>query len=193
MGTGKQMYLHLANLFRYPDQEYRHNLKAVGEAMAGEKYEENFKIFLSFAADCEFSELEELFTRTFDMNPPTCLEVGWHLYGEDYKRGEFLVKMRQALAQYNLAESVELPDHMSHCLKLLAYMEPEDAPVLAEGYLLPALKKILEGLKPENPFRGLLEGLERILLDLIGPGSGYIVRESQNGQSVSDLVPLRVD
>ena len=82
---------------------------------------------------------------------------------------------------------------MSHCLQLLAFMEPQEAPVLAEGYLLPALKKILKGLKPENPFRGLLEGLERLFVDLIGPGSGYISQESGIGQGVSQLVSLEVD
>jgi hypothetical protein len=82
---------------------------------------------------------------------------------------------------------------MSHCLQLLAHMEPEDAPVLAEGYLLPALKKILKGLQPENHFQGLLEVLESLLVDLIGPGSGYIPQESRVGQGVSELVSLQVD
>ena len=193
MRTGNPLYLHLGHLFRYPDEEYLQHLDHVAQALAEGEVKEMLEPFRSFVAHSEFTELEELFTRTFDMNPLTCLEVGWHLYGEDYKRGEFLVKMRQALAQYDLPESEELPDHMSHCLQLLAFMEPHEAPVLAEGYLLPALKKILKGLKPENPFRGLLEGLESLFVDLIGPGSGYISRESRSGQGVSDLVSLEVD
>jgi nitrate reductase delta subunit len=193
MRTGNPLYLHLGHLFRYPDQEYLQHLDHVGQALAEEEVKEMLEPLRSFVAHSDFTELEELFTRTFDMNPLTCLEVGWHLYGEDYKRGEFLVKMRQALAQYDLPESEELPDHMSHCLQLLAFMEPQEAPVLAEGYLLPALKKILKGLKPENPFRGLLEGLERLFVDLIGPGSGYISQESGIGQGVSNLVSLEVD
>jgi nitrate reductase molybdenum cofactor assembly chaperone len=193
MRTGNPLYLHLGHLFRYPDEEYLQHLDHVAQALAKGEVKEMLEPLRSFVAHSDFTELEELFTRTFAMNPLTCLEVGWHLYGEDYKRGEFLVKMRQALAQYDLPESEELPDHMSHCLQLLAYMEPQEAPVLAEGYLLPALKKILKGLKPENPFRGLLEGLERLFVDLIGPGSGYIPQESGIGQGVSNLVSLEVD
>ena len=188
------VYVQLAHLLHYPEEDYRRHLESLSSALTGQQgIKEMLEPFRTFVANSEVTELEELFTRTFDMNPLTCLEVGWHLYGEDYKRGEFLVKMRQALAQYHLPESEELPDHMSHCLQLLARMEPEEAPVLAEGYLLPALKKILTGLKPENPFRGLLEGLESLFVDLIGPGSGFTSRESRSGQGVSKLIPLEVD
>ena len=50
-------------------------------------------------------ELQELFTRTFDLNPACTLEIGWQLYGEDYRRGEFLVQMRQGLREKGLPES----------------------------------------------------------------------------------------
>ncbi len=40
---------------------------------------------------------EELYTRTFDLNPVCALEIGWHLFGEDYERGAFLVRMRDQL------------------------------------------------------------------------------------------------
>ncbi len=193
MANRNPLYLHLSHLFRYPDEAYRQHLEEVDEAFANEELRESLEPLKSFVAQNDFTALEELFTRTFDMNPLTCLEVGWHLYGEDYKRGEFLVKMRQALAQYSLPESVELPDHMSHCLTLMAFMELEDAPVLAEGYLLPVIKKILKGFKPENPFHGLLVCLEILLVDLIGPGSGYIGQEARSGQGVSELVSLTVD
>ena len=32
-------------------------------------------------------ELQELFTVTFDLNPVSSLEVGWHLHGDSYDRG----------------------------------------------------------------------------------------------------------
>lgn len=191
------VFVHLAHLLRYPEEECRQHLEQLNsELTEQQEVEENLEPFRTFVTGRPFTEWEELFTRTFDMNPPSCLEVGWHLYGEDYKRGEFLVNMRQALAQYHLPESEELPDHMSHCLQLLARMEPEEAPVFVDKYLLPALEKILKGLKPENPFMGLLEVLETLFLDLVGPGSGYVRRElpsepPRREQSVSNLVPLK--
>src|SRR5262249_35690032 len=61
--------------------EAGHLVAAFGERIAG------------LAAE----DLEELYTRTFDLNPVCSLEVGWHLFGENYSRGEFLVRMRQEL------------------------------------------------------------------------------------------------
>jgi len=40
---------------------------------------------------------------TFDINPACALEVGWHLFGEDYMRGQFLVRMREELSKYEIA------------------------------------------------------------------------------------------
>ena len=67
----------------------------------------------------EPSALEEAFTGTFDVNPACALEVGWHLFGEEYARGMFLVRMREELRKYGLAESSELPDHVSHVLAIV--------------------------------------------------------------------------
>jgi nitrate reductase molybdenum cofactor assembly chaperone len=192
------LYVHLAHLLHYPEEGYRRHFERLNSALNGQQGMEGMlEPFRSFVANSAFTELEELFTRTFDMNPPSCLEVGWHLYGEDYKRGELLVNMRQALAQYHLPESEELPDHMSHCLQLLARMEPEEAPIFVDLYLLPALEKILEGLKPENPFTDLLQVLKTLFMDLVGPESGYIRRElrcepPRGKQDRSNLVPLKL-
>ena len=41
----------------------------------------------SFVEQHELWQIEETFTRTFDVNPACALEVGWHLFGEEYARG----------------------------------------------------------------------------------------------------------
>ena len=97
------------------------------------------------------------------MNTSCCLEVGWHLYGEDYHRGEFMVNMRQALAEENIAESAELPDHISHCLRLLPHLEDKDAQAFAQNYLSPAIKKVLAGLDQNNPYKNIIELLQNEL------------------------------
>lgn len=104
------------------------------------------------------AEVEEMYTRTFDINPVCTLEVGWHVYGEDYARGAFLVKMREMLRQHNLPESSELPDHLTHVLVLLGRLQGEEADHLASRYMLPALQKMLDGMKEgEQPYKALLK------------------------------------
>ena len=87
-------------------------------------------------------ELQELYAATFDLDPHCSLEVGWHLFGENYERGEFLVKMRVELRRLGVGESTELPDHLTHALAALGRMEPQEAAEFATACLFPALDKM---------------------------------------------------
>lgn len=102
-------------------------------------------------------ERQELFIQTFDLNPVCSLEMGWHLFGENYDRGLLLVKMRQLLRRHEIVESAELPDHLTNGLRLLARMEREDGAYLAEAIVLPALTKMLDAIREKtNPYEHLL-------------------------------------
>ena len=110
------------------------------------------------------AEIQEMYTRTFDINPVCTLEVGWHIYGEDYARGALLVKMREMLREHKLTESQELPDHLTHVLALLGRLEGEEAAQLAGRYALPALEKMLDGMDgAEFPYRALLEAVSAVI------------------------------
>lgn len=123
----------------------------------------------AWAAGVSYREVEELYTRTFDLQPPCCLEVGWHLFGESYKRGSFLVKMTVAAREHGVEPGVEMPDHLSVVLRLLPRLGPdEDARGLVEEAVLPAMEKMLEGFgdRQGNPYRALLVAVaERLRRD----------------------------
>ena len=74
---------------------------------------------------------QELYVQTFEFNPACTLELGWHLFGENYERGEFLVRMRDLLRRHGIAESTELPDHLTHVLALVGRLDHEEAAELA--------------------------------------------------------------
>lgn len=110
------------------------------------------------------AELEELYTRTFDINPVSSLEVGWHLHGETYERGAFLVTMRDVLRRCNIEESSELPDHLTHVLMAVGRMSEEDAEEFVSRRLLKALDKMLEGFAgKENPYEHVLLTIKMVL------------------------------
>lgn len=114
-------------------------------------------------------EREELYTRTFDINPLCSLEAGWQLYGENYERGRFLVTMRQQLRRFELAESAELPDHLTQVLMVLARMTPTEAAQFAAQLVLPAVEKMLAGLQGKgNPYEFLLQALRTELCHQTG-------------------------
>ncbi len=161
-----EVFVRFARLLSYPDIDMQADVTFLQEALARQSGDiGKLTGFVEFVQVAKYSDVEELFTSTFDMNAACCLEVGWHLYGEDYRRGEFLVQMRQSLTEENLPESGELPDHISNCLNLLTYLEPEDAHEFAKSYLLPALEKITAGFKKQetNPYFGVIAGLQAIL------------------------------
>ncbi|MBI5217031.1 MAG: molecular chaperone TorD family protein [Ignavibacteriae bacterium] len=109
-------------------------------------------------------ELEELYTRTFDINPIANLEIGWHLYGEQYERGEFLVMMRSVLREHAVEESSELPDHLTHILLALGRMKKEEADAFAVKYISPSIEKIVEAFgETDNPYVHLLHAIKSFL------------------------------
>jgi nitrate reductase delta subunit len=117
-----------------------------------------------FTASKTTVELEELFTRTFDINPTCALEVGWHLYGEEYMRGAFLVKMHQEQRRLNVPTGGELSDHLSHVLATLARMEPEAGDDFARRCVMPAVTVMTDKLTAaESPFTDLLFTIYAVL------------------------------
>lgn len=116
--------------------------------------------FVSATEALSSTDMEELYTRTFDINPIASLEIGWHLYGEAYERGAFLVTMRELLRQHGVPESAELPDHLVHVLQLLGRMDDAERDAFSSMFLFPALKKMLEGFeKQSTPYEHVLRAL----------------------------------
>lgn len=113
-------------------------------------------------------ELQELYTRTFDLNPKCALEIGYHLFGEDYKRGEFLARLREDQNDLELGQEKQLPDYLPVLLRLLSRTSAAEERAAMIGYcLIPGLDKIIEVFnKGENPYgnviRFLMERLKEI-------------------------------
>ncbi len=136
-------------LFAYPGEDYHALAASVPE-------------FAQAVAGMSVEDLQELYTRTFDWNPATSMEIGWHLYGENYERGEFLVEVRAMLRRYGVAESEGLPDHIVHVLPLIERLPAADAEHFVSECLAPALRKIHAALAGTgNPYLHLVRALAR--------------------------------
>jgi nitrate reductase delta subunit len=120
--------------------------------------------FGAFAEQHEIWELEEVYTRTFDVNPACALEVGWHLFGEEYARGMFLVRMREELRKYDLPESAELTDHLTHVLAVVAAMPDDEAARFVQACVQPAVEKMKSALEDkETPYKYIVACLSSVL------------------------------
>lgn len=160
------LYAGLGALLAYPDAGWRERAadclarlaRSHGQAAAG------LDEFLREVSGLPVEELQELYTRTFDLNPVAALEVGWHLYGESYERGRFLVRTRQMLRETGIPESSELPDHLTCLLPALGRLEPAMAGPFAASYVLPALQRMREALAgKDNPYEKALAAVDRVV------------------------------
>ncbi|HOA75123.1 MAG TPA: nitrate reductase molybdenum cofactor assembly chaperone [Phycisphaerae bacterium] len=160
----------LAGLLAYPREAQTGTLRDLAADLARDWPEaaEALSGLADALADLTTEQLQELFVRTFDLNPVCCLEVGWQLFGDHYDRGRFLADMRSALRQCGVAESTELPDHLSHILQLLGRMPEPQAATFAADFVMPAVEKMYASLQEacDNPYRELLRAIRVVMAAL---------------------------
>lgn len=118
--------------------------------------------FQDFVKSVSISDLEELYTSTFDVNPVCFPYPGFHLFGENFNRADFLVKLKQKYQEHGfIAPENELADHLPIMLQFLSTLDTDDilAQELLEDCLIPALEKMTEGFKTDNPYGLIIQAL----------------------------------
>ncbi|MCZ7680358.1 MAG: molecular chaperone TorD family protein [Sandaracinaceae bacterium] len=157
------VYVALADALEYPEDEDHGTRLAAAAMRLAEPAPAVASAVARLAAALDeggLEHLQELYTQSFDLNPAASLDIGWHLFGESYKRGAFLVGLRQDLREHELAEGSELPDHLPCVLRLLAELEDgEHAELLLRSCVAPALIAILRTLRgrEDHPYVPILE------------------------------------
>lgn len=159
----RDIFLALANVLTYPGENYSHLVRACSACATGPCNDE-LRAFVAELEPLPTYAAQELFTQTFDLNPLCSLELGWHLFGENYERGLLLVRMRQEMRAAGLAETSELPDHLTHALRLIAGMDRDHAADFTAAIVLPALMKMLDAFRAkQNPYEHVLRALALLL------------------------------
>ena len=118
----------------------------------------------SFAAYCEghsLEQLQEVYTRTFDLQPSCSPYLGHQLFGDSYRRGDFLARLKERYEETGLALGTELPDHLTLVLRFIALSKGSaEAEELTRYCLLPALDRMVVPLLREgNPYAQPLQAL----------------------------------
>ena len=153
----------LSLLLRYPDPHYREQIARCAATLKDRDAEAALHVerFVNQISGMTVERLQELFTQSFDLSPLCSLEVGWHLYGEEYARGNFLVAMRGLLRDHGIEESTELPDHLTHLLPLLDRLSSTERDDFVERFLTPALTKMLRAFEgKDSPWVEVLRAVE---------------------------------
>ncbi len=124
------------------------------------------RTFSTIVGNADVRDLEERYAAVFDFNPARTLDLGYQLFGETYKRGVFLVMMKESVLAHEIDTGSELPDHLPSVLRLLADLAPEEEPrELAEEVILPAVEKILRSFEDDaGGYRSALFAVKALLM-----------------------------
>jgi nitrate reductase molybdenum cofactor assembly chaperone len=107
--------------------------------------------FAAFAERTPHDTLEEVFTGTFDLNASCHPYVGYHMFGEAYKRSAFLLELKERFRQQRFDAGVELQDHLPVMLRFMSLNpDAELTNEIARDALLPTLEPMTDELVPES-------------------------------------------
>jgi nitrate reductase delta subunit len=155
------IYQQLAEALQYPYQDQFINLQKNLDQSVNGSVKKSLTKFIQKMQDLSLSEREELYTRTLDLNPLAVPYVGYHAWGESYKRGAFMSGLNKMMDQLGINKDGELPDHL---VPILRYLEVSSSPIheLNEVFLksIKTMRKDLKSLESDNPYNDLLAAIE---------------------------------
>jgi len=158
--TGLELKI-ISLLLQYPDESVINHLPLLAQsiqnmprAMAAEKLVQ----FLSFLKSTPLIRLQEIYTETFDLNPSTCLNLTYHIWGDSDNRGKMLAQLQEIYCQAGYETITgELPDYLPLILEFLSE-HMQTGTLLPLWLCLGAVEKPAGILKDAgNPYSALLE------------------------------------
>ncbi len=132
------------------------------------------RAFLAAQAALEPGKLQEVYAGSFDLTPDCSLNLGYQIFGDDWRRSNFLADLidRYHARRFEL-DGGELPDHLSIMLRFLAKRgeDPEPEPLIRDC-LVPGLARVLKTLdRAANPYALAIEALLILLRAVAGCGT----------------------
>jgi len=116
--------------------------------------------------------MEEIYTRSFDMQPVSYPYVGYHLFGESYKRGAFMAQLNEGYRANGFSPGNELPDHVAIILRFLASSMDgrtgDFGRTLIDEGLAPTLEKMVKELdaQADNPYSAVVSALLLVIKEI---------------------------
>jgi len=118
-------YHNLADLFEYPGSDYYDKVAELIKILQPDYPDAMLELegfYKNLPRENEYS-MCDLYSRSFDMQAFTSLDVGYMVFGEDYKRGELLANLSGEFRKVELDFGTEMPDHLSNILRLISKLE----------------------------------------------------------------------
>jgi len=139
----------IAEALRYPARDRLTSLQDAVTSLPRGAARSALETFVERAGTLTLVQWEELYTRTFDLNPYAPPYVAYVIWGQGYNRGRFLTKLGPAMQACGIDLDGELPDHL---VPILRYLDQTTAPIVELNPILElALRSIHTRLQKEDP------------------------------------------
>ncbi len=173
-----QVYEELSLALKYPAVGFIEQVRRCQKTLEKDypNSVKDFSLFTEFVISSPPTRLEEEYIKTFDVNAVCHLDVGYQLFGEDYKRGALLVELSRLQRNSGNDTGTELADYLPNLLKMLPKLKDEvERAEIAQKLLLPAIEKMLTSFKEDSPnvFRSTLNAVYSVLVSDFGPSIDF--------------------
>jgi len=120
-------YTYLADLFDYPGENYRDTVEKTISELSNNYPEASIELekFLELLPQ-DIGDLQELYSKSFEVQAITSLDVGYVLYGDDYQRGVILVNLKNEHEKATNDCKNELADFLPNLLRLLPKIQDNE-------------------------------------------------------------------
>ncbi len=165
--TGAELLEGLATVLKYPDEMtqplLQHCIKPLGDRQP--EAAELLGRLNQYMLDTPLWSVQELYTTTFDLSPVCSMDVGYHLFGEDYQRGVFMAQLLESMEESGMDVHQELPDHLPVVLHWMSRVYATELHTdMAIECVLPTMRKMDESfVDSTNPYRGALQAVAILL------------------------------
>ncbi len=140
-------------MFEYPDEDFPGNVRDILDHLSGGYADAATELgrFMDLLPCHDLQAMQELYTRSFDVQAATTLDIGYVLFGDDYKRGILLANLNREHRNASIDTGTELADYVPNLLRLMAVIEDEDVlRDLAYAILGPALLEMIGEFSTER-------------------------------------------
>ena len=158
-------YKNLGSLLEYPQSDFYNILEKIETESFNSEIKKVFFEFSKFAKKRTLEDLQELYTRTFDINPVSSLYASVHLFGEEsFKRAELMAKLKEEYIKSNFDSGSELPDFIPVILKFVTHLKDDHKyNDLLSLCVIKPLNSILEKFNNDNPYRALVSFIRQVV------------------------------
>jgi nitrate reductase molybdenum cofactor assembly chaperone NarJ/NarW len=164
-------YASLARMLDYPadKQALETDIGVVNRFLDERHLDRPISFFADFVDASPLAAMQEEYVATFDFNPATAAYLGHHLFGDNQKKGGFMIRLKQEFSRYEFVPAGrELPDHLAVVLAFLAHLARHENDAVRREfishYVLPGLQRLNAAFaaRQQSPWQSLVEAAERL-------------------------------